>query len=212
MFVALLKSGMPRFNHNVKAASTGRWLFLLVLLLCLSSFDVPRVTASPRIQRLAEYRLQLYETHTGQRIDIIYRRGNDYISSSLAKLDYFLRDHRTGDVAHFNPRLYDLLEELTTALGHSGGEIDVVCGYRTQWSNSFLRTHTQGVAEHSLHMQAEAIDIRMPGVDTYRLRRAALALREGGVGYYPHSNFIHVDLGPVRKWCFECTARQIIGN
>jgi uncharacterized protein YcbK (DUF882 family) len=206
------KTEMLGFDHNFRARGTGTWFFLVFLLVCASSFNVPKVNASPGIQSLPEYRLQLYNTHTGQRVDIVYRRGNEYISSSLAKLDYFLRDHRTGDVAHFDPRLYDLLEKLTNAVGRSGGQIDVVCGYRTPWSNNFLRTHTQGVARHSLHMLAEAIDIRMPGVDTYRLRRAALALHAGGVGYYPHSNFIHVDVGPVRRWCFECTAKQMVGN
>jgi uncharacterized protein YcbK (DUF882 family) len=203
---------MLRLNHNFRKRNAGLWPFVLGLLLCMSTLNVPGVNASPRIQPLSEYRLKLYETHTRQRIDIVYRRGNEYVASSLAKLDYFLRDHRTGDVAHFNPRVYDLLEELTAAVGHPGGEIDVVCGYRTPWSNSFLRAHTQGVAEHSLHMRAEAIDIRMPGVDTYQLRRAALALHEGGVGYYPRSNFIHVDVGPVRRWCLECTAKQVVGN
>lgn len=184
-----------------------------MLLFCLYSTFAPlTLRAAPRIQRLQEHRLRLYKTHTGERIDIMYLLGSDYIASSLATLDYFLRDHRTGDVHHFDPRLYDLLEQLTIAVGHPGGEIDVICGYRTPWTNNCLRAHTQGVAEHSLHMRAEAIDIRMPGVDTYRLRQAALALHRGGVGYYPHSDFVHVDVGRVRKWCFECTAKQTVGN
>lgn len=157
-------------------------------------------------------RLLLFQTHTGERIDVVYRQGKDYISSSLGKLDYFLRDHRTGNIRHFDPRLFDLLEKLTIAVGHPGGEIDIICGYRTPWTNEFLRAHTPGVAKHSLHMQAEAIDIRMPGVNTERLRQATLALHRGGVGYYPHSNFVHVDVGRVRQWCFECTAKQTVGD
>jgi uncharacterized protein YcbK (DUF882 family) len=198
-------------KRNARIAPSA--LSAAVLFFCLySTFGALTLRAAPRIQPLQEHRLRLYETHTGERIDIVYRRGNSYIASALAKLDYFLRDHRTGDVHHFDPRLYDLLERLTLAVGHPGGEIDVICGYRTPWSNNFLRTHTQGVAEHSLHMQAEAIDIRMPGVDTYRLRQAALALHRGGVGYYPHSNFVHVDVGRIRQWCFECAARPTVGN
>jgi uncharacterized protein YcbK (DUF882 family) len=149
-----------------------------------------------------EYRLRLYHTHTNERLDIIYRRGEDYLPESLAKLDHYLRDHRTSEVHHFDPHLFDLLYDLTASLRDSGGEIDVVCGYRTPWSNEFLRTrglHT-GVARHSLHMQAEAIDIRLPGIATAAVRDAALRLQRGGVGYYRDSNFVHVDVGPVRRW------------
>jgi uncharacterized protein YcbK (DUF882 family) len=120
----------------------------------------------------------------------------------LAQLDHFLRDHRTGDVHHYDPRLFDVLHELTASLGDSGAEINVICGYRSPWSNEFLRTrspHT-GVARHSLHMQAEAIDIRLPGIATSVVREAALRLHAGGVGYYPSSNFVHVDVGRVRRW------------
>jgi len=163
-------------------------------------------------ERGQEHALRLYNTHTGERLEIVFRRGEEYIPGSLAKLDYFLRDHNTGDVRHFDPRLYDILADLTSSVGHPNGEIDIVCGYRTPSTNESLRAHTTGVAKNSLHIQAEAIDLRMPGVDTLTLRRAALALRRGGVGYYPHSDFIHVYTGRVRQWCFDCPARLITGN
>src|SRR5580693_3667167 len=159
-----------------------------------------------------EHVLRLYNTHTGERLEIVFRSGEQYIPGALGKLDYFLRDHNTGDVRHFDPRLYDILSDLTASVGHPNGEIDIVCGYRTPSTNESLRAHTTGVAKNSLHIQAEAIDLRMPGVDTLTLRRAALALRRGGVGYYPHSDFIHVDTGRVRQWCFDCPARLITGN
>jgi uncharacterized protein YcbK (DUF882 family) len=149
-----------------------------------------------------EYRLRFYHTHTNERLDIIYRRGDIYVPEALAELDHYLRDHRTGEVRHFDPRLFDLLYDLTASLNDSGGEIDVICGYRTPWSNEFLRTrsaHT-GVALHSLHMQAEAIDIRLPGIATSAVRDAALRLQRGGVGYYRDSDFVHVDVGRVRRW------------
>lgn len=185
----------------------------IALLCCLYFiFAALPFYGAPRIQPLPQYRLRLYQTHTDEHIDIVYRQGDHYIPGALEKLDHFLRDYRTGDIRDFSPKLFDLLEKLTRAVGHAGGEIDVVCGYRTPRTNYFLRTHTQGVAEHSLHMQAEAIDIRMPGVDTNRLREAALALHRGGVGYYPHSGFVHVDVGRVRQWCFECTTRQLTGD
>jgi uncharacterized protein YcbK (DUF882 family) len=166
----------------------------------------------PSAQAGQDHSLLLYNTHTNERMEIIYRRDDRYIPEALAKLDYFLRDHRTGDVRHFDPRLYDILSDLTASVGHPGGEIDIICGYRTSTTNESLRAHTTGVAKKSLHIQAEAIDLRMPGIDTLKLRRAALALRRGGVGYYPHSDFIHVDVGRVRQWCFDCPASLIAGD
>ena len=149
-----------------------------------------------------EYRLRFYHTHTNERLEIVYRRGENYLPGALAQLDHYLRDHRTGEERHFDPHLFDLLNDLTVSLNDSGGEIDVICGYRTPWSNEFLRTrgaHT-GVAVHSLHMQAEAIDIRLQGIPTATVRDAALRLERGGVGYYRGSNFVHVDVGRVRRW------------
>lgn len=160
----------------------------------------------------AERSVQLFNTHTNERIDIVYKRGDEYVSSALAKLDYFLRDHKTNEVRHFDPRLYDILADLTASVGHPGGEIDIVCGYRTPETNAALRAHTNGVAIHSLHIQAKAIDLRMPGVNTLKLRRAALALARGGVGYYPHSDFIHVDTGRVTQWCFDCPPSLSTGD
>ncbi len=153
-----------------------------------------------------EHRLVLFNTHTNERLDIVFRRGEEYIPAALAKLDYFLRDHNTNEVLEFDPHEYDLLYDLTAAVGKPGGEIDIVCGYRTPSTNAALRERTNGVAVHSLHIQAKAIDLRMPGVNTLTLRRAALALKRGGVGYYPHSDFIHVDTGRVTQWCFDCPA------
>jgi uncharacterized protein YcbK (DUF882 family) len=147
-----------------------------------------------------EYRLRLFHTHTNERIDVVYRRGQTYDSEAMAKLDRFLRDHRTGEVHRFNPQLFDLLADLTQATGRPGAELHVICGFRTKWSNEFLRRKSTGVAQNSLHMQADAIDIRLPGMKTSDFRMRALSLGRGGVGYYPQSNFIHVDVGRVRRW------------
>jgi len=181
------KSGLRRWSLIL--------LFMLAPLLRLGGTE----SGSPAAH---EYRLRFYHTHTGERLDVVYRRGDQYIPEALDGLDHYLRDHRTGDVRHFDPRLFDLLYDLSASLGDSSGEIDVICGYRTPRSNEFLRTrnpHT-GVAQHSLHMQAEAIDIRLPGIPTSELRDAALRLRRGGVGYYRSSDFVHVDIGRVRHW------------
>jgi len=146
------------------------------------------------------YRLRLYQIHTGERLDVVYRRGNDYDPDALARVDRLLRDYRNGEVRSYDPRLLDVLHELTGSLGRPEAEIDVVCGYRTPHTNEYLRAHGHGVALHSLHMQAMAIDIRIPGVSTAELRDAALRLQRGGVGYYAESGFVHVDVGRVRRW------------
>jgi uncharacterized protein YcbK (DUF882 family) len=159
-----------------------------------------------------EHHLRLYHTHTGERIDIVYRRGNVYLPEGEGQLDHFLRDHRTGDVKHYDPRVFDILTDLAAAVGHPDAEIQIICGYRSSWSNEFLRTRSAGVAKNSLHMQAHAIDIRIPGVDTLTLRNAALALGRGGVGYYPRSGFVHVDSGRVRTWCYGCTKATSVDN
>lgn len=142
----------------------------------------------------------MYHTHTGERLDVVFRRDGDYVPGALDELNHFLRDHRTGEVHRYDPRVFDLLADLLAALKTPDAELQIVCGYRTPWSNQFLRTHTTGVAQNSLHMQAEAIDIRLPGVSTLTLRNTALGLGRGGVGYYPKTGFIHVDVGRVRRW------------
>ena len=163
---------------------------------------VCRTTAEPKVQAVADspYRLHFFHTHTGERLNIVYRNDQGYDQESLTRLNRYLRDHRTGEIHEYDPRIFDQLHDLTASLGNPDLEIDVVCGYRTPWSNEFLRTSGHGVARHSLHMQAMAIDIRVPGIPTAQLRDAALTLRRGGVGYYAVSNFVHVDVGRVRRW------------
>ncbi|HEV2711193.1 MAG TPA: DUF882 domain-containing protein [Edaphobacter sp.] len=150
------------------------------------------------------YSLHLYHLHTGENIDVVYKVGDTYIPAALDELNHFLRDYRTDTVKAYDPQEFDLLHSLMRKLGRPNGVIDIVCGYRTPETNHFLRTRAArtGVAEHSQHIQAKAIDIRVPGVSTVKLRNAALSLNEGGVGYYPSSQFVHVDVGPVRKWSY----------
>ena len=152
-----------------------------------------------------KYHLKLYHLHTGESLDVVYRIGNTYLPAALDKLNYFLRDHRTDDQSHYDPREFDLLHNLLTRLGRPNAVVDIVCGYRTPESNEYLRTRgpNTGVAKNSQHTLAKAIDIRIPGVGTRKLRDIALSLQAGGVGYYPISQFVHVDVGPVRKWTFR---------
>lgn len=157
-----------------------------------------------------DFRLKLQNLHTGESLDIVYRVGDTYIPEALKKLDYFLRDHYTQDVISYDPKEFDVLHLVMQRLHRTNGVIDIVCGYRTPETNEMLRDESphSGVAEHSQHMEGHAIDIRVPGVSTAQLRNAALSLHEGGVGYYPVSHFVHVDVGPVRQWTFGRTPRR----
>ena len=179
---------------------SGAGYFLQIVLFAAAALLLPCRFATAADVSGQEHRLVLFHLHTNERLNIVYRVGDSYVPDAVSQLDHFLRDHRTGDVTDLDPRLFDLLSDLTTAVGRAGTEIDIVCGYRTPRSNEFLRRTTSGVAKHSQHVLGEAIDIRIPGVSTARLRDAALSLHRGGVGYYPQSQFVHVDLGPIRRW------------
>jgi uncharacterized protein YcbK (DUF882 family) len=156
------------------------------------------------------YKLKMWNLHTGESLDIVYRVGNTYIPEALAKLNYFLRDHNTQDVVDYSPKEFDVLHAMMSRLGRLNSVIDVVCGYRTPETNAALRQNSPqtGVAEHSQHMEGHAIDLRVPGVSTAQVRNAALSLHAGGVGYYPVSQFVHVDVGPVRQWAFGEVPRR----
>ena len=145
-------------------------------------------------------RIRLFNTHTGKRLDLVYRHGTAFVPEALGELGRFLGDHRSGLERPFDPALFDILADLATEVGQTGAEFQVISGYRSPGTNEMLSMTRQGIAKHSLHMQARAIDIRLPGTPTARLREAALSMRRGGVGYYKELDFIHVDTGPVRHW------------
>lgn len=151
-----------------------------------------------------KYSLRLYSLHTNENINVVYRVGDVYLPGALDQLNHFLRDHYTDDVKQYDPSEFDLLHNVLTRLNKPNGTINILCGYRTEETNEYLRSlaPVTGVAEHSQHIQAKAIDIRVPGVQTARLRDAAMSLDAGGVGYYPKSQFVHVDVGPVRHWTY----------
>jgi len=190
------------FPESLALSWSPRNLSRFLLLTLFFAGGMVSRAVEPELQAVSDspYRLHFVHTHTGEHLNIVYRDDAGYDQESLARLNHYLRDHRTGEIHEYDPRVFDLLHDLTTALGNPYLEIDVVCGYRTPWSNEFLRIHGHGVARHSLHMQAMAIDIRIPGIPTAQLRDAALALHRGGVGYYAASDFVHVDVGRVRRW------------
>jgi uncharacterized protein YcbK (DUF882 family) len=154
-----------------------------------------RLRAAP----LAPRSLRFAHTHTGEHLAIEYFRAGEYEPDALATLNHFLRDFRTNDVYPIDAGLFDLLHTLAAKTG-TNRPFQVISGYRSPATNAMLRRHSEGVAAGSLHMKGQAIDIRLADVPLRSLRSAALAVGGGGVGFYPASDFVHVDTGRVRHW------------
>jgi uncharacterized protein YcbK (DUF882 family) len=146
--------------------------------------------------------LSFFHTHTGERLKVAYCCNGQYEPHALQQINRLLRDFRVGEVKPIDPKLLDLLHELGGTL-QTDQPFHVISGYRSPLTNTMLRerggAHT-GVASKSLHMVGKAIDIRIPGRKLDHVRGAARSLQLGGVGYYPSSNFVHLDTGRVRCW------------
>jgi uncharacterized protein YcbK (DUF882 family) len=149
----------------------------------------------------SDRQLSFYHTHTGKRLDVVYSRNGAYLAGALDDINDFLSDFRTGDIADIDPELLDLIYDLRQALG-SNGTYQVISAYRSPKTNEMLRNRSasSGVAKNSQHTHGRAIDVRLEGVPTARLRDKARAMKRGGVGYYADSDFVHIDTGRVRTW------------
>lgn len=143
--------------------------------------------------------LDLFNLHTGESLSTTYWADGNYLPHGLAEINHILRDHRNDHISPIAPRLLDLLHHLRGKLDTTM-PFQIISGYRSPETNSQLRESDTGVAKRSLHMEGMAIDLHVEGVALEEIRRAAMALRAGGVGYYPDSNFVHVDTGRVRSW------------
>ncbi|MAX53252.1 MAG: Twin-arginine translocation pathway signal [Methylophaga sp.] len=137
--------------------------------------------------------------HTGEKLKVAYWEAGFYKTDALKQINHILRDHRTDEQMPIDRHLIDLLNLLHTELG-SKSPFQIISGYRSSQTNSMLRKTSDGVAKKSLHMVGKAIDVRLADVELSRLREAALTLNAGGVGYYPKSNFVHLDTGRPRQW------------
>jgi len=159
--------------------------FLARTPLARAAFEAPRA-------------LDLLHTHTDEKLSVVYYDKGGYLPDALRAVDKLLRDFRTGESHPIDAQLLDILHALGTAAG--GGTFHIISGYRSPATNATLADKSAGVARNSLHMQGRAIDVRLGGRDTAQLRDAAIALSQGGVGYYPASDFVHLDTGRVRRW------------
>ena len=153
----------------------------------------------PALATAAPRSLAVVNLHTGEKLKATYWEAGRYLPDALSAMNRVLRDHRTGEVHEMAPSLLDLVSTLRERLDTSE-TVQIISGYRSPKSNAALHAQSSGVATRSLHMQGQALDIRIAGIDLTRLRDAALAMKAGGVGFYPGSNFVHVDIGRVRRW------------
>ena len=145
------------------------------------------------------WRARFKHAHTGETFDGVYRVGNKYLPEAFERMNYVLRDHRTGEVFPMDPHVIDILSMVHRKTGKRE-PIKIFSGYRSPKTNSGLRKTSSGVAKNSFHMYGQALDMHMDSYSTASLRKIAKSLRAGGVGYYPRSKFVHVDTGTVRSW------------
>tara|TARA_B100002019_G_scaffold259382_1_gene244751 strand:+ start:417 stop:980 length:564 start_codon:yes stop_codon:yes gene_type:complete len=145
------------------------------------------------------YATHFKNSHTGETYKGVYRIGNKYLPDAFEQISYALRDFRTGEVHPIDPRLIDIITSLQIR-AQTKLPFEIVSGYRSPKTNAMLRNTSTGVAKNSYHMKGRAVDLRIPSYSTSKLKNIALDMRAGGVGYYPKSNFIHLDTGDVRTW------------
>jgi uncharacterized protein YcbK (DUF882 family) len=165
----------------------------------LAALLLPARAGAGALRAGAERTLRFFHLHTGERLEATYWARGHYLERELAGIDRVLRDHRTDEVKPIDRQLLDLLHRLHARLD-SRRPFEVISGYRSPATNAMLAARSGGVASRSLHMDGMAIDIRLADRRLEDLRRAALDLQGGGVGYYPRSDFVHVDTGRVRAW------------
>lgn len=182
---------------NYTSIDTGRRDFLKTAsLLCAGAIIAPETVFA---LENADRSLQLYNINTLEYLDVTYFRNGRYDSGALKQLDTIMADRRSGDKTRMNRDLYDMIHRLHTLSG-SNEPLNLICGYRSPKTNASMHAKGGGVAKHSYHTRGMAADIAIPDVPLDKLRSLAQHIGAGGVGYYPGSGFIHVDVGPKRTW------------
>jgi uncharacterized protein YcbK (DUF882 family) len=165
------------------------------------------VLSAPAIARAApsalamphERTLRMYNTHTGESLRTVFWAEGKFVPDAMNDINKLLRDHRNNQVAQMDPKLVFLLDQVSNAVG-GDSVVHIISGYRSPESNRLLADTTDGVARHSMHLDGKAIDVRIPGRNLAALHKAALHAGGGGVGYYPDSQFVHMDTGRLRHW------------
>lgn len=193
---------MPPHNRNefTVSAMNRRQLLKIGLMASLVCLNPAPALARSVLNSAPERSLSLLNTHTGERLkEVVYWERGRYLDDALQNIDYVLRDHRTDDIHPIDPITLDLMATISRKL-NAKRPFEIISGYRSPQTNQALRSKSSGVARKSYHTLGRAIDLRLPGVPLKTVHKAALNLRMGGVGYYPKSDFVHIDSGKVRSW------------
>jgi len=186
--------------HRADIPQVSRRTFLKAGVLGLGGCLFPKVLmAAVKLQYPPERSLSLYNLHTGETLKTAYWFKGEYIPEALSQINHILRDFRTEEIKPIDTNLLDLLHTLHAST-ESNEMLHIISGYRSPATNTRLRENSTGIARHSLHLEGRAADIRLPKYELSSLRKLAVSLKSGGVGYYPGSDFIHVDVGRVRYW------------
>ena len=172
---------------------------MLATASAVASFSSPSSFAGILDSLPAERFLSFFNTHTGETLNAVYFSAGNYLTEAIEAIQYILRDHRTDGIHSIDLSLLNLLFAVGLKLKNDQ-PFHIISGYRTPATNATLHKRNPKVASNSLHILGKAVDVRLPGCDLTTLRRAALDLQGGGVGYYPESDFVHLDVGPVRSW------------
>ena len=185
-------------DSNIKLSRRG---FLTSVASVAVALAAPGAVASaiPTPATMRDRELSFYNTHTGEKLSATFWSDGKYLDDGIEEINWLMRDHRANLASAIDPKLLDLLYQLQAKVEHQG-EFQVISGYRSPATNEMLNKNSTGVARRSYHMLGKAIDIRISGFDTSQLRKAAISLKGGGVGYYSSSNFVHLDVGRVRYW------------
>jgi uncharacterized protein YcbK (DUF882 family) len=154
---------------------------------------------SPSVTLADVRRVVLHNLHTGDQFNEVYWEKGAYVPDAMAEAQRVLRDWRNGEEHFMDPKLFDVLHAISEKL-ETKAPFQIISGYRSPKTNAMLHEHSDGVASHSQHMLGKASDVRVEGVELANLHKAALSLKAGGVGFYPVSNFVHVDVARVRSW------------
>lgn len=175
-------------------------LFILVVLFIWPlPLAYPSIPDNPAFEYTGDGQLTFFNTHTDELLEITYKdKKENYLDRGLRDIGYILRCRLTDEITQMDIKLIELVDHIQDHFG--AGEIEVISGYRSPELNGMLRASGRGVASRSLHMKGEAIDIRIPGVPTRAVKDYAVSLKQGGVGYYSGPDFVHIDVGRVRRW------------
>lgn len=193
---------MANDERSSGVLNIGRRTFVQGAAFVLAAVSTPLVAPAPAAASVAKgdvRRLSIVNLNGGDRFDGAYWADGKYLPDAQRKIEHLMRDHHNGQVHKIDPKLLDQLWELNARLDLSE-PFELVCGYRSRKTNAMARRRSRGVAKQSLHMSGRAADIRLASVSVHELAEAARSMNAGGVGYYPHSDFVHVDTGAVRTW------------